>query len=266
MIADVSSLGRVRGGRVTLGRVVIAEWIKFLTIPSNPICLGVAFVALAGFGPAAALSRALSGEGAARPFGTGDALVSVQGVQLLVAVVGAVYFASEFLYGGIRPSVLAVPGRLQLVVAKAFVLVAAVFVIGAAGALVTLSIVPLALGADASFDLPPRLAARLVIGTGLELAAIGMLALGIGGLVRSVTGSVVAVLALLGFAPFALAVVPVAWLQNLAVWLPSAAGLAVLQGEGGAKSVGPWEGLGVSFCWAVAALVLAAVTLVRRDA
>lgn len=266
MIADAAALRHVRDGRVTLGRVVIAEWIKFRTIPSNPICLGVAFVALAGFGPAAALSRALSSSGAARPFGTGEVLVSVQGVQLLVAVVGTVYFASEFLYGGIRPSVLAVPGRLQLVVAKAFVLVVAVFVIGAAGALVALSLVPLALGADAAFDLPPDLAVRLVIGTGLGLAAIGMLALGIGGLVRSVTGSVVAVLALLGFAPFALAVIPVAWAQNLALWLPSTAGLAVLQVEAAEQPVGPWEGLGISFCWAVAALVLAAATLVRRDA
>jgi hypothetical protein len=109
-------------------------------------------------------------------------------------------------------------------------------------------------------------ALRIVIGSGLYLAVLGLLALGLGTIIRRTAGAIASVFGLIFVLP-SLALLLPSSMDAIQKYLPSNAGQALIGGGSrGANELSPWVGFGVFCLYAVAALVLAGATLRRRDA
>jgi len=98
---------------------------------------------------------------------------------------------------------------------------------------------------------------------------LGLLALGLGTLIRRTAGAVAAVVGLFLVLPVLVQGLPPAWQAAITRYLPSAAGQAII---GRTKFtppghlLSPWTGFALFCAYAAAALTAAAVVLNRRDA
>jgi ABC-type transport system involved in multi-copper enzyme maturation permease subunit len=189
--------------------------------------------------------------------------------QLAVGVLGVVIMTSEYQTGSIRAT-FAAPQRRMVLAAKAAVFgaVAAVTgIISSAAAFFTGQAILSAQGIQARIGDPGAL--RSVTGAGLYLAVLGLLALGLGTLIRRTAGAIAAVVGVILILPVFTQGLPSSWQNAITRYLPSAAGQAII---GRTKFtppghlLSPWAGFAVFCAYAAAALAAAAVILNRRDA
>jgi len=200
---------------------------------------------------------------------------------LAAVALGASLVTSEFSTGMIRTTLTATQGRLRVLAAKALVLAAVAF--------------PLALSASAlAFVLAQSLlrdrgyvapayppvsitdpgAARAVVGTALLLTSYCLVALGIGTIVRH-SGAAIATGVTVVFLPILmLGVFPHDVRERIEQFTPLA-GMAVQSTTGRMLSafdggngmpIGPWQGLGVAYAWALGSLAVGYLLLRTRDA
>ncbi len=230
----------------------------------------------------------LSGSGDIAPAQPGNslwnALVGSFAGLIALIVVGAVFITTEYRRGLIRISLAASPRRGRLLAAKAVVIGAVSFVTGLIAAILAVAIGKHSLTAFGAPLLPIPMSAemRMIVGTALLLAVAAVLALAIGTIMRRSATAVATVIVVI-FIPYLLALVPGLFPQGVSDWvlrLTPAAGFSIQQpfpaypqvgGASYAPAAGyyplaPWAGLAVECAWAVAALVLAAYLLRRRDA
>jgi len=192
---------------------------------------------------------------------------------IAMAVIAALYITTEFRRGIIRTTFTATPRRGQVLAAKAVVLAATAFVTGVAAA-VPAFLISQPLLRENGFAPPayPRVSLtdgpvlRAVVGTGLVLALLAVLALALGALFRSSAAAITVVIALvvlpLIIGPF-LTLGDEAWLKRIT----PGAGMAIQQTrERWDDAIGPWPGIAVLCGWVAVALVAAVVQLRRRDA
>ncbi len=190
--------------------------------------------------------------------------------QLAVAVLGVLVITSEYGSGMIRTTFAAVPQRITVLAAKAAVFGAVTLATTTAACFAAFFIgqaILSAKGLGVGIGAPHAL--RTVVGTSLYLTILGLLALGIGALIRKTAGGISAVVAMLFVLPVVASFLPSS-MEAVQKFLPSTAGQAIIGGgsnaEGGSMILPPWVGLGVFLLYAVVALAAAALTLVRRDA
>jgi hypothetical protein len=86
---------------------------------------------------------------------------------------------------------------------------------------------------------------RAVAGTALFLAVIGILGVAVGALVRSTTGGVAAMVALIFVLPAAGQVLPSSWRDPMLKFWPTQAGGQMLNVVQQAHALSPWAGLGL---------------------
>jgi ABC-type transport system involved in multi-copper enzyme maturation permease subunit len=221
-----------------------------------------------------------AGDLGVQPPGTGgdndvvrDSLFGILIGFIAMAVIAALYITTEFRRGIIRTTFTATPRRDQVLVAKAVALAALAFVTGVAAA-VPAFLISQPLLRENGFAPPayPELSltdgpvARAVVGTGLVLALLAVLALALGALLRSTAAAITLVVALVVMpviiGPF-LTLGGEAWLKRIT----PGAGMAIQQTRARFDdAIGPWPGVAVLCGWAVVALTAAAVQLRRRDA
>ncbi len=112
--------------------------------------------------------------------------------------------------------------------------------------------------------------ARSVLGAGLYLAMLGLLALGIGTLIRSTVGATAVVVGLVFILPGIVGALPSSWEYTITPYLPSDAGQALIGrtkfAPQGLHLLPPWTGFAVVCAYAALSLLAAAVILSRRDA
>ncbi|GAA1614582.1 ABC transporter permease [Actinoplanes couchii] len=110
--------------RLTMPRLIAAEWLKLRTLRSFWACVVAAPVLAAGGAAASALSFSdpdLAGDVTARDAVT-EVLASSSGVlQIALVVLAVVALSCEYTGGAIRVTLVGVPRRLSLVAAKAVV-------------------------------------------------------------------------------------------------------------------------------------------------
>jgi ribose/xylose/arabinose/galactoside ABC-type transport system permease subunit len=106
---------------------------------------------------------------------------------------------------------------------------------------------------------------RVVLGTALYLALIGLFGSAFGWIVRSTPGGICALVATLLVVPVLLEVIPGTWAKSVGQYLPSEGGSSFVSTVHADHTLNPWPGLLVLVIWVVAALALAAVLLRRRD-
>ncbi|GAA1241005.1 ABC transporter permease subunit [Kitasatospora nipponensis] len=262
-----------RAGRVTLLRVVHSEWIKFRTLRSSYYTLLAAVVFMIGFGLLAcygAVDHINHPEAHDRAFMVDAADRSLRGylaAQLAVGVLGVLVISGEYSTGMIRASLSAVPRRLPVLWAKAAVFGAVTLVVTTVTAFVAFFGGQAVLaGVHVQTTLSAAGVLRTVLGTALYLTAVGLLAVGIGAMVRNTAGGIAAVFGLLLVLPGLVEVLPASWSSHIGPYLPGAAGQAVATLHGDPGTLAPWTGFAVMCGYLAAALIGAAVVIKRRDA
>jgi ABC-type transport system involved in multi-copper enzyme maturation permease subunit len=191
--------------------------------------------------------------------------------QLAVGVLGVVAITSEYQTGSIRATFAAVPQRRAVLAAKAVVVATVTALVGTASALAAFLVGQAVLahkGLQAHLGDPGAL--RAVVGAGLYLAVLSLLALGLGTLVRSTAGAVAAVVGLVFVLPGLVGALPASWEDAITPFLPSDAGQALIGqtkfAPQGLHLLSPWVGLAVVCGYAAVALGAATVLVSRRDA
>jgi ABC-2 type transport system permease protein len=107
--------------------------------------------------------------------------------------------------------------------------------------------------------------ARSVVGGAVYLVLIGVFALAIGAIVRNTAGGIAAFAAIFFVIPPLLNVLPTSWNNAISPYLPDAAGRSIFSLTHDAHSLAPWPGFALFLGYAVLAVAIAAVLLVRRD-
>jgi len=270
-----------------LGRTLRSEWVKFWTLPSSIWIIAITIVVMVGLSALMAWGLSLGGESGAPqdPSAGGGADVSVQpgeGAQLpalglvavtfsysvgqiVLAVLGVLVATSEYATGQIRATLTAVPTRTPVLVAKVILVALVALGLGAlAVGLSWLATYPILQPEGLHLDPAVEGTWRTLAGVPLYLAAIALFSLGVGFLLRHTAGAIAAVLGVLLVLPI-LTMIPIDWVQDLALYLPASAGERLVLGAPD-DTLSEWQGYAVLCAYAVAALAAAAVLLRRRDA
>lgn len=242
--------------RVTLGRVIRAEWVKFGTLVSNSLTMLAAFFLIAGIAVLLVWARGTEAMTTTLP----ELLTGASWAQMLVAVLAVVFACSEWSSGMSRVTFLAVPTRWPVVVAKAVVLGVTSCIAGVLGAFCALIA-----GGIGGVESENGQALRLIAGAGVYLAGIAILAVAIGVIVRNLVAGVLTVIGFIWVLPLAITLIPWEAMQRIVPYLPSPAGGLLIAAENPASQLTPWGGGAILLAWAVMGLVIATFTLRIRD-
>ncbi len=255
--------------RVTSGRVLNSEWIKFRTLRSTWITLAAAVVAMTAIGTAVGY---FTGTGNWATLEAQDTLASapLQGyflTQLLVGVLGVLFVTGEYGTGMIRSTFAAVPRRLPILGAKTAVFGAVALMAMTVASFAAFFGAQLFLGPDGhGSSLSDPGALRSVAGVGIYLTLVGVLGGALGWVVRNTAGAISALVGLLLILPVILGLLPGSLGTTITKYLPSNAGGSLMTSVQLPDTLAPWTGLGVVVLWVAAALVAAVVVVRRRDA
>jgi ABC-2 type transport system permease protein len=262
-------------GQITLLGVIRSEWIKLRSLRSTWYSLLATVVIITGLGTLFSALRAHRfsqdvGPGG-RVFGFDATQVSLRGVflaQLAIGVLGVLVITGEYSTGMIRSSIAAVPHRQPVLIAKALVFAIMAFVVTFVAAFFAFIFGQQALAsthAQASLSTPH--AVRAIFGAALYLTVIGLLAVGLGFLVRNTAGAIAALFGVVLVLPLLTNALPDPYSTDISKYLPLNAGTQIMVTRNfDPTMLGPWTGLGVTALYAVVAIVGGAVMLKRRDA
>ncbi len=268
--APTSALAQPRGP--VLPEVVRSEYTKLRSVRSSYWTLLAAVVAIVGLG--AVLCATYIGHydhiRASERASFDPTSFSLNGMllaQLAVGVLGVLLITNEYTTGMIRATFAAVPQRRTVLAAKALVFTVVTLVVGEVACFAAYLIGQSILSSkhiESSLSDPGVL--RAVIGGGLYLAVLGLLALGLGTLIRHSAGAIAALFGLILVLPGIAHALPQSWQDHVNQYLPSNAGTQIWHIRLDPHTLSPWAGLGVFCIYAAVALAAGALLLSRRDA
>jgi ABC-2 type transport system permease protein len=272
--ASAVSIPRLRGrGHVTQLRVLLSEWTKFVSLRSTRWSLGVGVFLTIAFPILFAAVTAshwahMSAADRADRHPLDIALAGVNVAQLAIAVLGVLVITGEYSTGMIRSTLIAVPKRLPVLWAKLAVYAAISFVLMVPSVLIGFFASQAILNGHHILQIPfgaPGVA-RSLIGGALYVMLVGIFALGIGSIVRNTAGGIATFAGIFFVLPPLMNILPTSWNDAISKYLPSEAGRQLFSLHQGAHSLSPLSGglLMVGYC--AAAVAIAAVLFVRRDA
>ncbi len=249
-----------------------SEWTKLRSVRSTMWSLLVTLAITVGLGAlfcAARVSRwdRLDVGERLRFDPTGFSLNGLFLAQLAIGVLGVLVITSEYSTGQIRATLGATPQRRAVLMVKTVVFGAVVVVVGlvACGAAFGIGqAIFKAKHAGASLSQPGVL--RAVFGGAFYLAAIGVLGLGLGAVLRRTAGAIAALVGLILILPILTNFLPSPWNDDVGKYLPGEAGGAVFHVTRMANRLSPGMGFVVLCAYAVAALAIGAILIDRRDA
>ena len=190
--------------------------------------------------------------------------------QLVIAVLGALTITSEYSTGMIRTSLAVQPRRGVLFAAKAVVFAAVSFVTGLIACFASFFIGQAILSSHhLNVTLGDPNVLRAVIGGALFLTACGMLAYGLGAILRHTAGAITAAIGLLFVLSILVNFLPHSWQDHVDKWMPALAGGQIWTtkpGSGGPDLFTAWPGFAVLATYAAVAIVAGLILFRRRDA
>lgn len=264
--APIPSLVRVFAANVR------AEWTKLRSVRSTAGLLLTILVVALGFGTVVGISQMNSWDDLdplerLRFDPTFYSLSGLWLAQLAAGALGVLAVTSEYATGQIRATLGATPQRLGVLAAKAATattLIVGTGLVASFGAFSVVQPIFASRGLDVSLSEPGVL--RAVVGGALYLAAVGLLGVGLGAIVRRTAGAVAALVGLLVVTPLVASFLPSSFQQSAAKYFPAQAGMAVFGVTPDPQALSPWLGYGVLLTCVTAALALGAALLIRRDA
>ncbi|MEW1631142.1 ABC transporter permease subunit [Streptomyces sp. NPDC089173] len=176
----------------TLGDAIASEWTKIRSVRSTLWTLGVMIVLMVAIGLMSALLIAAADTDLA-----GEPVVALGffGVLLgsiCVITLGVLTIASEYSTGMIRTTLTACPSRARVLTAKAIVFFLLAFTITTVTATVVAVAQTAILGAGVDSG---SVWLRATVGVGLYIAALGLLSLAVGAIVRHSAGAITVMIA-----------------------------------------------------------------------
>jgi ABC-2 type transport system permease protein len=264
---------------VMMRHALRAEWTKLRTVRSSAwasVALVGGMIGLTVLGCATASTQGGS------PGAPGDddiVLFSLAGVylgQIGAVVLATLVITSEYGTGMIRATFAAMPRRGTVVAAKVAVVGAVTLVLGQVASFASFAVGQQLLQENGYTYENGYPAATLadwttlwaVMGTGLYLAVIALLSLGVGAIVRHTAGAISAVLAVLYVPQIMIGLASDELADVVQSMTPMSAGLALQQTTGRVYNapIGPYAGLAVAAAWAAVALAVGSWTVRHRDA
>ncbi|GGC79116.1 ABC transporter permease [Tersicoccus solisilvae] len=271
------------GAGPSFGRVLSAETIKFFGLRSTWVLLIVTVVLMVGFAALSAWAIAsftqdsqsggANGPGGPGGPGAGGATdfvhtVPSSGLSLAILVLGAMgamFVAGEIGNRSILATMTAVPARWPVLVAKAIVLTVVSWVtITVCELLGYLVAQPLLAPADLDFAFDATRVPQIIFLSGLYAAAIAVMGLGLGALIRNTAAAIVVLVAILLVFPILVAIFQQDWVQWVSAFLPSTAHDVALNptAEGKLDAAGSWA---VIAGWPVVLLGAGIALIQSRD-
>jgi ABC-2 type transport system permease protein len=276
--AEAPATAARQGRPAGFGHLVLSEWTKIRSVRSTAwtliafVIVTIGFAALItwvteanwnGLHAAARDARAVA-DPTSIIFG-----VAVYLGQLTLSVFGVLVISTEYSTGVIRASLLAVPKRLPMLLAKIVVFAILVAILAEIVAFGSFFVGSAILHPHVSVSLSAPGILRATIGAGLYLTVFGLFAMGIATLVRHTAGAISIAVGVAFLLPILAGLLPdTSFWNHLVGYLPEQAGsLIYLVHETSNQIVlSPWEGFGVLCIWAVLLLGIGGYLLRRRDA
>ena len=255
--------------------VARSEWTKIRSLRSTSWTFFATAVLTIGLGSLFSLGRTSGRESGRDPLtanfnAAGFAFNAMFLSQLAIGVLGVLIITSEYSSGMIRTSFTAVPQRGSLLAVKATVFALVTFVIAALTTFATFFASQAILNRgtlNLGVSITSLHALRIVIGAALYLTVCSLLGVALGALLRSTAAAITALAGLLFILPILMNFLPVSWHRDaIAQWLPSNAGMQIIEKTTQPLQFSPWVGLAVFAGWVVLAFAAALVLLRRRDA
>jgi ABC-type transport system involved in multi-copper enzyme maturation permease subunit len=192
--------------------------------------------------------------------------------QIAIGILGVLAVTAEYGTGTIRASLAAVPDRRLFLAAKAAVFALVAVVVGEIVSFGAFFIGQVLLSGSAPHaTLGQAGVLRAVAGGGLYMAVLGLIALGLGTIIRHSAGAISAFVGLILVVPLLAAALPSSIGNAIGRFEPATIGNAMTTvsthlRSGSAPSFSPWVGLAVLCGYAAIALGIGGWMLVRRDA
>ncbi|NGO12040.1 ABC transporter permease subunit [Streptomyces sp. HC44] len=243
------------------------EWIKLRSLRSTTYALLAVVVGMIAVGVVTMANTKAPGNAAdAETFDpVNNLMAGVALGQLIIGVLGVLAVTGEYSSGSIRSTLAAVPNRRLLLVAKAAVLGAVALVVGQTVAFVTFFA-----GRPALTDAVPQPSLgdggvlRAVVLSGVYLAMIGLIGVGIGAITRHTAGAIGTLVGLLFVVP---AILAGATGTTVAKFFPTMiAGNSLAVSRAMPDVLSPWAGFGMLCLYTALALGVGGRLLARRDA
>ena len=255
----------------TFGDVLRSEWIKLRSVRSTFWALTVTVVLGVGLGGVISAATAhayakmsVSGKLSWDPTGISQAGVAI--ASLAIVVLGVLCISSEYSSGMIRASLIAVPKRGRVLAAKSLVFAGVTFVVGEVTCFVAFFVGQALISGHAPHAaLGDPGVARAVAGGGLYLAALAVLSVAAGTLLRHPAAAIAAMMAVVLVLPAIAQALPDSWRNPVTEFWPTLAGSQLTSVHHSAHTLQPWPGFGV-MCLSVAIVYAIAWALLdRRD-
>ena len=259
-------------GRAGFADAVRSEFTKIRSTRSTYWTLLALIVVTVGIGAIATAGTASHPQGITKASldATQQSLAGLYVGQLVIAVLGALTITSEYSTGMIRTSLAVQPRRGVVFAAKALVFAAVSLVTGLVACFASFFIGQAILSSHhLNVTLGDPNVLRAVIGGALFLTACGMLAYGLGAILRHTAGAITAAIGLLFVLSILVNFLPQSWQNNVDKWMPAIAGAQIWTtkaSSGGPHLFSAWPGFAVLATYAVVAMIAGAVLFRSRDA
>jgi ABC-2 type transport system permease protein len=257
--------------------VMRSEWTKLRSVRSTTWTLLATVVITIGIGIIATATEATrwTHSSLADRLSFDPTNLSLTGLlfgQLAIGILGVLAISAEYGTGTIRSSLAAVPNRRVLLASKAAVYALTVLVVGEVVSFGAFFIGQMLIGGAAPHaSIGQAGVLRAVAGSGLYLALLGLLALGLGSIIRHTAGAIAAFVGVLLIIPLILPALPTSLNNAIGKFEPVTIGNAVTSvnthlGSGATPSFNAWLGLVLMAGYAALALGIGGWRMMRRDA
>ena len=267
----LSSLPTV-AGQAGLRGALASEFTKLRSVRSTYWTLGALFIVSVGL--SVAITAGTAANFANNPGNKAgfDATQASLGAffelgQLIIAVLGAMVITSEYSTGMMRTSLAALPRRGTVFAAKAIVFTVVALVTGLVTTFASFFVGQALISGHAPHAaLGDPGVARAVAGGGLYLAALAVLSVAAGALLRRPAAAIAAMIAVLLVLPGIAQALPDSWRNPVTEFWPTQAGSQVTSVYHSAHTLQPWPGFGVMCLFVAIVYAIAWTLLDRRDA
>lgn len=258
-------------GRAGFADALRSEFTKIRSTRSTYWTLFALIVVCIGVGALASAGTASHPNGISRAGfdATQQSLAGLYVGQLVIAVLGALTITSEYSTGMIRTSLTVQPRRGVVFAAKAVVFAVVTLITGLVASFGSFFVGQAILsGSHLSATLGQPNVLRAVIGGALFLTACGMLAYGLGAILRHTAAAISTAIGLLFVLTVLVQFLPSSWRDSVDRWLPALAGSQVwaTKVSPGAHQFPAWGGFAVLAGWAAVAIIAGLVLFRTRDA
>lgn len=259
-------------GRYDLAGLLRSEWTKLRTVRSTMWTLGLTVVLGIGLSALATAETRLHwssmGFGDRLSFdATRTSLIGIEFAQLVIGILAVLVVSAEYGTGTIRATFSAVPRRRLVLLTKTLVFGAVALVVVESTAFLAYFLGQALLSAPATHtSITSPGALRAVVGGGLYVCVLGLLALGLATMIRHTTGAISTFVGILLVLPLIVSALPSSLSNNIQRFLPGSIGNSLVSLRTGPHAFSPWVGFLLLCGYAVISLTVAAVLLERRDA